>query len=78
MQTSQEHRLLDASGLKCPQPVLKLSVMSIEMKPGEILEIIGDCPTFEKDITAWCLRLKKTLLSMRDEGNYRKRAQIRF
>ena len=78
MQTSQEHRLLDASGLKCPQPVLKLSVRSMEMKPGEILEIIGDCPTFEKDISAWCLRLKKTLLSMRDEGNYRKRARIRF
>lgn len=72
------HRLLDASGLNCPQPVLKLSVLSPDIKPGEILEIIGDCPTFEKDITSWCLRLKKTLLSMRDEGNYRKRAMIRF
>lgn len=78
MLSSQGHRLLDASGLKCPQPVLKLSVVSPDMKQGEILEIIGDCPTFEKDITAWCLRLKKTLLAMRDEGNYRKRALIRF
>lgn len=78
MQFIQEHRLLDASGLKCPQPVLKLSVISPDMNPGEILEIIGDCPTFEKDITAWCLRLKKTLLCMRDEGDYRKRAMIRF
>lgn len=78
MESSIEHRVLDASGLKCPQPVLKLSVISPDMKPGEILEIIGDCPTFEKDITAWCLRLKKTLLALHDEGNYRKRAIIRF
>lgn len=78
MQSNQEHRVLDATGLRCPQPVLKLSVISPDMKPGEILEIIGDCPTFEKDISAWCNRLKKTLLVMRDEGGYRKRALIRF
>lgn len=78
MHASQEHRVLDATGLKCPQPVLKLSVISPDMKPGEILEIIGDCPTFEKDISAWCIRLKKTLLVMKDEGGYRKRALIRF
>ena len=78
MPSPQADRVLDASGLKCPQPVLKLSVISPDMKAGEILEIIGDCPTFEKDITAWCIRLKKTMLSMRDEGNYRKRALIRF
>ena len=78
MTTSQIRRVLDATGLKCPQPVLKLSVISPDMKPGELLEIIGDCPTFEKDITAWCLRLKKTLLSMRDGGGYRKHALIRF
>lgn len=71
-------RVLDASGLKCPQPVLKLSVASAEMKPGDILELIGDCPTFEKDVVAWCGRLKKTLLLMRDEGNDRKHAFIRF
>lgn len=78
MQNPQYNRTLDATGLKCPQPVLKLSVVSPDMKAGEILEIVGDCPTFEKDITAWCIRLKKTLLSMRDEGSYRKRALIRF
>jgi len=78
MHASQEHRVLDATGLRCPQPVLKLSVISPDMKPGEILEIIGDCPTFEKDISAWCIRLKKTLLVMKDEGGYRKRALIRF
>jgi TusA-related sulfurtransferase len=74
----QPQRIVDASGLKCPQPVLKLSVISAEMKAGEILEIIGDCPTFEKDVVAWCSRLKKTLLLIHDAGNDRKHALIRF
>lgn len=78
MRSPQEHRVLDASGLKCPQPILKLSAMSPTIKPGEILEMIGDCPTFEKDVIAWCTRLKKTLLEMRDEGGYRRRALILF
>lgn len=78
MQPPEEHRVLDASGLKCPQPILKLSAISPTIKAGEILEMIGDCPTFEKDVTVWCSRLKKTLLVMRDEGNYRKRALILF
>ncbi|MHB8121023.1 MAG: sulfurtransferase TusA family protein [Desulfuromonadaceae bacterium] len=78
MALPQPQRRLDASGLKCPKPVLKLSVISVEMQPGEILEIIGDCPTFERDIVAWCARLKKTLLLMHDDGNDRRRAMIRF
>lgn len=78
MSHPQPQRFLDATGLKCPQPVLKLSVISVEMKAGEILEIVGDCPTFEKDIVAWCNRLKKTLLLMRSEGDNRKHALIRF
>lgn len=78
MSLPQPQRIVDASGLTCPQPVLKLSVVSAEMKPGEILEIIGDCPTFEKDVVAWCSRLKKTLLLIRDAGNDRKHALILF
>lgn len=78
MSLPQPQRVLDATGLKCPQPVLKLSVVSAEMNAGEILEIIGDCPTFEKDVIAWCARLKKTLLLISDEGNDRKHALIRF
>ena len=45
---------LDARGLKCPQPTLKITVMSVKMKPGDVLEVIADCPTFEKDVRDWC------------------------
>lgn len=71
-------REIDATGLKCPQPVLKLTVVSPQMQPGEMLEIIGDCPTFENDIRVWCQRLHKTLLFVQEESGYRKRIRIRF
>jgi len=64
--------------MKCPQPVLKLAVKAIAMGPGELLEILGDCPTFEKDIRTWCERLGKTLLSVNDEDAGKKRIQIQF
>jgi tRNA 2-thiouridine synthesizing protein A len=69
---------LDTTGLKCPQPVLKIAAKSPDMKPGDILEVIGDCPTFERDIRAWCKRLKKTLLFIRNEGTSKMRCQIQF
>lgn len=48
------------------------------MKVGDILEILGDCPTFEKDIRTWCERLNKVFLSIKDEGENKKRIQIQF
>ena len=69
---------LDTVGLKCPQPVLKIAVRAPEMKPGDILEVLGDCPTFEKDVRTWCDRLGKVFLSIKDEGNNKRRIQIQF
>ncbi len=70
--------VLDTLGMKCPQPVLKIAVKAPDMKPGDILEILGDCPTFERDVRTWCDRLGKILLSIQEEGGSRKRIQIRF
>ena len=70
--------ILDTTGLKCPQPVLKVAAKSPDMRPGDILEVVGDCPTFERDIRSWCSRLKKTLLSIVNEDGDRKRCQIQF
>jgi tRNA 2-thiouridine synthesizing protein A len=68
---------LDARGLKCPQPTLKITALAVKMKSGDILEAVADCETFEKDVRDWCGRTKKVLLWMRAEGNA-KRCQIQF
>jgi tRNA 2-thiouridine synthesizing protein A len=68
---------LDARGLKCPQPTLKITVLSLKMKSGDVLEVIADCPTFEKDVRDLCTRARKTLLWVKSEGPA-KRIQIQF
>lgn len=69
---------LDANGLKCPQPILRVAAKAPELKPGEVLEVTADCATFPKDVQMWCERTKKTLLFCRDEGSGKFRAQIQF
>jgi len=59
---------IDASGLRCPQPVLKLAVETAETPAGTVVEITGDCPTFEKDVRTFCERRRKTVLSVRGDG----------
>ena len=71
-------KVLDTFGMKCPQPVLKIAVQAPDMEPGDILEVLGDCPTFEKDVRTWCERLRKVVLSVKDEGGDKKRIQIQF
>jgi tRNA 2-thiouridine synthesizing protein A len=60
--------VLDTLGMKSPQPILKIAVKAPDMKHGDILEILGDCPTFERDVRTWCERLGKVVLSVKDEG----------
>lgn len=69
---------LDATGLKCPQPLMKIAVLSADMAAGDILDVVADCPTFENDMRTWCRRLNKTILMVRDEGGYRRMIRIRF
>jgi tRNA 2-thiouridine synthesizing protein A len=68
---------LEATGLRCPQPVLKIAAKMPEMSEGDILTVTGDCPTFEEDVRKWCERMKKTLLAVTTEGDV-KAVQIQF
>ena len=71
-------KVLDTLGLKCPQPVLKIAVLAQDMRPGDVLEVLGDCPTFERDLRIWCERVGKVFLSVKDEGGDSRRIQIQF
>jgi tRNA 2-thiouridine synthesizing protein A len=70
-------KVLDARGLKCPQPQLKVFMESRSMNKGDILEVVADCPTFDADIRHWCERSKKALLWMRSDGAG-KRCQVQM
>lgn len=68
---------LDALGLKCPQPILKVAIKAKELQPGDILEVTADCHSFPQDVEAWCQKTGKTLLYCGTDGEQHK-AQIQF
>lgn len=68
---------LDTLGLRCPMPILKIAAAMPRVSKGDILEVTGDCPTFEEDVRKWCERMKKTLLAVHRSGEARI-AQIQF
>jgi tRNA 2-thiouridine synthesizing protein A len=59
---------LDATGLKCPQPILKIAAKAPTIKAGDILEVTANCSTFEQDVKIWCERVKKPLLWIKKDG----------
>jgi tRNA 2-thiouridine synthesizing protein A len=68
---------IDARGLKCPQPQLKMLAEVRAMSKGDIIEVVADCSTFEEDVRKWCERTNKALLRFRNEGAA-KRCQVQL
>lgn len=44
---------LDARGLKCPLPVIRLARLAREQPSGTVLLVLADDPAAEADIPAW-------------------------
>ena len=71
---------IDARGMKCPVPVLKMTsaVVKNEVKSGDTLAVIADCPTFEKDVREWCQKMKKVLVVIKETAPGVKRAEVKI
>jgi NADPH-dependent 2,4-dienoyl-CoA reductase/sulfur reductase-like enzyme/peroxiredoxin family protein/TusA-related sulfurtransferase/rhodanese-related sulfurtransferase len=63
---------LDACGLSCPGPIMKLKEAIDEMQDGEQIEVTATDPGFTMDAKAWCESTGNTLVSHSEEGGYRK------
>jgi len=74
-ETSEKEDLeieLDLRGLKCPQPILKMHSKAISLKKGTIINVLADCPTFERDLKLWAEKTGKTVLDcIRDDKEWR-------
>lgn len=65
-------RILDASGLQCPMPLLKTKLELNGMSPGERLLVIATDTGSLRDIPAWIALSSHQLLSQSEErGAYR-------
>jgi len=61
---------VDAIGLRCPRPIIKLGRAAREAPPGAILELRTDDPGALADVGAWCRMSGATLLSQIELVDY--------
>jgi len=60
---------IDACGMQCPGPVLKLSQGIKTIGEGETLEILTTDESFKNDIQNWCKNTGNTLLGIETSNN---------
>jgi tRNA 2-thiouridine synthesizing protein A len=60
---------LDATGLKCPMPVLRARRTLKAMPSGALLELLADDPASAKDVPAFCEMTGDTLEQTRQDGD---------
>lgn len=61
---------VDAVGLFCPMPVVKLKLEMETLEPGKIVELLADDAGVQEDLPAWCKETGNDLLSLKknEEG----------
>lgn len=64
----QAHSEVDASGLKCPLPILRAKKALAHMASGEVLKVITTDPHAERDFQAFCSQTGNTLVAQRLQG----------
>ena len=56
---------VDAVGLFCPLPVVKLKIEMEKVKLNEVVELLADDPGVQADLPVWCKETGNRLLSMK-------------
>jgi len=46
--------VVDARGLRCPLPVIRLAEAARDARPGAVIEVWATDPAARADIPAWC------------------------
>lgn len=54
--------LLDARGLRCPEPVMMLRLNMRKLNEGDTLLMIADDPSTTRDIPKFCVFMEQQLL----------------
>ncbi|MFP4499067.1 MAG: FAD-dependent oxidoreductase [Vulcanimicrobiota bacterium] len=63
----QIDKKIDATGLQCPGPIMRLKDSINEMENGQILQLKASDPGFKKDAQAWCRSTGNRLLHIETE-----------
>lgn len=69
-------KFLDVLGLFCPVPILLAAREMQNLRPGDLLEVVGDDPGIREDMPDWCARAGHRLVEMVDEEGGRIRSVV--
>jgi TusA-related sulfurtransferase len=65
----KEDRVVDASGLACPMPVVRAGKEMKALAPGQVLKIVATDRGSKADIPAWAEDTGNQLLASHEEGS---------
>lgn len=57
---------LDCRGLKCPMPIVRISVVAKAMRPGDEIKVEADDPAFRPDLQVWARHANFTVAVFED------------
>ncbi len=64
---SSAHHILEAEGLRCPEPVMMVRKAIRNMQDGEVLLIKADDPSTTRDIPSFCRFMDHQLLEAKTD-----------
>ena len=50
----EPHVRVDARGMRCPLPVIRLAAAARSAPAGTVVEVLSTDPAAEPDVAAWC------------------------
>jgi len=65
-------KVVDARGISCPGPILAAKKAVVDVKAGQVMEILATDSGAQKDIPAWAKKMGHEFLGVIDEaGTYK-------
>ncbi len=62
-------KVLDATGLYCPEPIFRLRTAMDELEEGDLLEMVADDPAADDDVHRWAKRTGNLVLDFQRNGH---------
>ncbi|HUW64673.1 MAG TPA: sulfurtransferase TusA family protein [Spirochaetia bacterium] len=62
------NKVVDARGTSCPGPILAVKKAIVDVKAGEIMEVLATDTGTQKDIPAWSKKMGHEYLGVIDDG----------
>jgi tRNA 2-thiouridine synthesizing protein A len=61
--------MVDARGLACPMPIVRLAQAIKPIASGAVVELLATDPGSQRDVVAWCRSTGNDLIERSSDGN---------